>query len=53
MSGERLETASPGEETQKLHDRLRALQEPKGYFFNADADLTWPLLEQLLVTRAR
>jgi ferredoxin-thioredoxin reductase catalytic subunit len=53
MSGGAQKAACAGEEARKLHDRLRKLQEPKGYFFNADADLTWPLLEELLTTRAR
>lgn len=38
---------------QELYDVLRPLQEKKGYYFNADMDMTMPLLEQLLVTRAR
>lgn len=41
------------EDVQKLHEQLKKLQEPKGYFFNVDDTLTWPLLEQLLVTRAK
>ncbi|MDL2266843.1 ferredoxin:thioredoxin reductase [Desulfovibrio sp. OttesenSCG-928-G15] len=41
------------EDVQKLHEQLKKLQEPKGYFFNVDDTLTWPLLEQLLVTKAR
>lgn len=36
-----------------LHAVLRPLQEKKGYYFNADEDMTMPLLEQLLVTRER
>ncbi|MDL2210336.1 ferredoxin:thioredoxin reductase, partial [Desulfovibrio sp. OttesenSCG-928-O18] len=32
---------------------LRSLQEKKGYFFNKDETMTMPLLEQLLVTKAR
>ncbi|MDL2216240.1 ferredoxin:thioredoxin reductase [Desulfovibrio sp. OttesenSCG-928-M14] len=41
------------EEVQKLHDTLKKLQEPRGYFFNNDDSLTWPLLKELLVTKAR
>lgn len=37
----------------KLHDQLKKIQEPKGYFFNVDKELTWPLLEQLLITKNR
>lgn len=38
---------------QALHDMLRKIQEPKGYFFNKDMDMTMPLLESLLVNRQR
>ncbi len=37
----------------KLRDRLRAIQEPKGYFFNIDEEMTLDLLEQLLATKER
>ncbi|MCC8193673.1 MAG: ferredoxin:thioredoxin reductase [Deltaproteobacteria bacterium] len=36
---------------QELHDILGPLQEKKGYFFNHDRTMSFPLLEQLLVTR--
>ncbi|NHZ45902.1 ferredoxin-thioredoxin reductase catalytic domain-containing protein [Nitratidesulfovibrio liaohensis] len=38
---------------QALHDMLRKIQEPKGYFFNKDMDMTMPLLESLLVNKQR
>ncbi len=38
---------------QALHDMLRKIQEPKGYFFNKDMEMTMPLLESLLVNRQR
>ena len=41
------------EAARELHERLRKIQEPKGYFFNADEEMTMTLLEQLLVTKAR
>lgn len=41
------------EEVDKLHEQIRKIQEPKGYQFNKDYEYTCPLLEQLLVTRAR
>lgn len=43
----------PTEEVQTLHDRLQKLQEAKGFFFNVDAEMTWPLLKELLGTKAR
>lgn len=52
MTPEQAQPMRP-EPVQKLHDQLRKLQEPKGYFFNLDDELTWPLLEQLLATRER
>lgn len=41
------------EDIRNLYDQLQKLQEPKGYYFNVDPELTWPLLEQLLTTKAR
>ncbi|MDR3042650.1 MAG: ferredoxin:thioredoxin reductase [Desulfovibrio sp.] len=38
---------------QALHDMLRKIQEPKGYFFNKDMEMTMPLLESLLVNKQR
>lgn len=36
-----------------LYESLKKLQKPKGYFFNADMGMTMPLLESLLVNKAR
>lgn len=41
------------EETEKLYEMLRKVQEPKGYYFNADKERTFELLEGLLVNKAR
>lgn len=41
------------EEVTGLHDQLKKLQEPKGFFFNKDEKMTRDLLEQLLVTKAK
>ena len=41
------------EQAQKLWKTLKNIQEPKGYFFNKDTELSMTLLEQLLVTKAR
>lgn len=41
------------EEVDKLHEVIRKIQEPKGYYFNKDYEYTCPLLEQLLITRRR
>ncbi|MEW5773700.1 MAG: ferredoxin-thioredoxin reductase catalytic domain-containing protein [Thermodesulfobacteriota bacterium] len=40
-------------DARQLYETLRRLQEPKGYFFNADMEMTMPLLESLLTTRER
>lgn len=37
----------------ELYERLRPLQEAKGYQFNADESYTLPLLESLLVNKER
>ena len=44
---------SLAEQAAKLHATLKAIQEPKGYYFNKDAELTMSLLEQLLVIKAK
>ena len=36
----------------ELHDMLKKIQEPKGYFFNRDTAMTMDLLESLLTTKA-
>lgn len=46
-------SSAPSQETIKLHEQLRSFQEPKGYYFNKDDELTWPLLEQLLALKGR
>lgn len=53
MSGEPERHAPAREEVDRLYERLKELQEPKGYQFNRDDSYTRPLLEQLLVVRAR
>jgi ferredoxin-thioredoxin reductase catalytic subunit len=40
-------------EAEKLYERLRPLQEKKGYFFNSDMECTLGILEGLLVNRQR
>lgn len=41
------------ERTAELYAKLKALQEPKGYYFNKDTDLTMDLLKQLLIIKDR
>lgn len=41
------------EDVQALHDRLRPLQEKKGYYFNSDTEMLESLLEGLLVNKER
>jgi ferredoxin-thioredoxin reductase catalytic chain len=36
-----------------LHDMLKKVQEPKGYFFNQDKERTFELLEALLKNKER
>jgi ferredoxin-thioredoxin reductase catalytic subunit len=38
---------------EQLHDMLRAVQEPKGYFFNKDRDTVFDLLKNLLLNKER
>lgn len=40
-------------EAQELYDMLQKVQEAKGYYFNNDRDLTFELLEGLLVNKER
>ena len=47
------ETIGVRTEVDDLYDRLRALQEPKGYPFNRGRDRTFDLLRGLLTNRAR
>ncbi|OIQ48841.1 Ferredoxin thioredoxin reductase catalytic beta chain [Pseudodesulfovibrio hydrargyri] len=37
----------------QLYEMLKKVQEPKGYHFNADMDMTMPLLESLLTNKER
>ena len=43
----------PDDEVQKLHDTLKRLQEPRGYFFNTDSEMTSEVLKGLLKNKAR
>lgn len=45
-------TSRESSDARQLYERLRALQEPKGFFFNKDMEMTMSLMEQLLVTKA-
>ncbi len=47
------ETIGVRTEVDDLHDRLRSLQEPKGYYFNRDRERTFDLLRGLLVNKDR
>jgi ferredoxin-thioredoxin reductase catalytic subunit len=38
---------------QELYDRMKPVQEAKGFFFNTDRERTLELLEALLVNKAR
>ena len=40
-------------ETEKLYEALKKIQEPKGFFFNADRERVFDLLESLLINRER
>ena len=40
-------------DVEKLHDMLRKVQEPKGYYFNIDKQRTFELLEALLQNKER
>jgi ferredoxin-thioredoxin reductase catalytic subunit len=40
-------------EAEKLHEMLRKVQEPKGYFFNKDKERVMDLLEALLTNKTR
>ena len=40
-------------EVEKLHETLKKIQEPKGYFFNKDKERVFDLLEALLVNKKR
>lgn len=36
-----------------LYENLKKIQEPKGYYFNDDMDMTMPLIESLLTNKER
>lgn len=38
---------------EELYARLKAIQEPKGYYFNKDMKVTFELLEGLLANKER
>lgn len=38
---------------EQLHDTLKKLQEPKGFYFNKDTAMTMELLESLLANKER
>jgi ferredoxin-thioredoxin reductase catalytic subunit len=38
---------------QELHERMKKVQEPKGYYFNKDEERTFELLEALLQNKER
>jgi ferredoxin-thioredoxin reductase catalytic chain len=40
-------------EVEKLYETLKNLQEPRGYFFNADKEKVFELLEGLITNRKR
>lgn len=40
-------------DTQELFERLRKVQEPKGYFFNIDRERVFDLLEALMANKER
>ena len=40
-------------DTEKLYERLKKIQEPKGYFFSSDKERVFELLEGLLLNKDR
>jgi len=40
-------------DARELLEKLKAIQEPKGYFSNPDMDMTMPLMESLLTNKDR
>jgi len=40
-------------DAKKLYEMLKKTQEPKGYYFNKDMDMTMPLLESLMINKDR
>ena len=40
-------------DAQELYERMKKVQEPKGYYFNKDKERTFELLDALLVNKER
>lgn len=40
-------------DAKKLYENMKRIQEPKGYYFNNDMEMTMPLLESLLTNKER
>ena len=40
-------------DAKQLYESLKKIQEPKGYYFNEDMDMTMPLVESLLTNKER
>jgi ferredoxin-thioredoxin reductase catalytic subunit len=40
-------------DARQLYEQLKKLQEPKGYYFNTDMEMTMPLMESLLINKQR
>jgi ferredoxin-thioredoxin reductase catalytic chain len=40
-------------DTEKLYERLKKVQEPKGYFFSSDKERVFELLDSLLLNKDR
>ncbi len=38
---------------EKLYEQLKAIQEPKGYYFNKNMEMTMALLESLIINKER
>lgn len=38
---------------EELYEKLKKIQEPKGYYFNKDRDLVYDLLNSLLINKER
>lgn len=40
-------------ELEEFYQKLKKLQEPKGFYFNQDQELVWQLLQSLLINKER
>ena len=38
---------------QKLYEKLKSINEPKGFYFNPDSELVFDLLESLIINKQR